>query len=100
MIHYRKHKIRFDRGRMWYAIFNSVITAILVTLFSSDLNVWYKILSGVLTFVLIYVIGFIDDKLNLLDKEQSEYGKRNPYLVEMNKKLDNINESLSNNDSI
>ena len=94
MIHYRKHKIRFDRGRMWYAIFNSVITAVLVTVFSSDMNIWYKILSGAITFVFIYVIGYIDDKLKLLDREQSEYGKRNPYLVEMNEKLDKLIEKL------
>ena len=90
MIHYRKHKIRFDRGRMWYAIFNSVITAILVTVFSSDLQIVYKILLAVATFVLIYLMGFVDEKFKLLDKEQSEYSKRNPYLIEMNNKLDEI----------
>lgn len=94
MMHYRKHKIRFDRGRMWYAIFNSVVTAILVTVFSSDMGMLYKILSGVGTFALIYFIGYVDEKFNLLEKEQSEYGKRNPYLVEMNKKLDNIYKHL------
>jgi hypothetical protein len=75
---------------MWYTIFNSVITAILVTLFSSDMQMLYKILSGVVTFILIYFIGFVDEKFKLLDKEQEEYGKRNPYLVEMNKKLDKL----------
>ena len=99
-MHYRKHKLRFDRGRMWYSIFQSIITAVLVSLFVSDMGMLYKILSGFITFVLIYCVGVVDEKLRLLEKEQDEYGKRNPYLVEMNKKLDEINESIGNNNSV
>lgn len=81
--HYRKHKIRFDRGRMWYSSFQSIFTAILVAVFVSEGSIISKILFASSIFVLIYILGFVDDKLKLLEKEQSEYFKRNPLLEKM-----------------
>lgn len=92
--HYRKHKIRFDRGRMWYSIFNSVITALLVTIFSSNIHLWQKILATLLTFVLIYILGFIDEKFKLLDREQEELFHRNPLFEEMLKDIKEIKDKL------
>lgn len=104
IIHYRKHKLRLDRGRMWYAIAAPIITAVLVAIFSSEMSMLWKVISGMITFMLIYIVGLIDEKLKLLNKEQNEYAKRNPYLVKMDRKLDEINkkldESISNNDSV
>ncbi|MDH5570384.1 MAG: hypothetical protein OEY89_01385 [Gammaproteobacteria bacterium] len=89
---------------MWYAIVTPIITAILVSIFSSEMNMYWKVLSGIITFIFIYIVGLVDEKLKLLNREQNEYAKRNPYLVEMDKKLDEINnklnESISNNDSL
>ena len=92
--HYRKHKIRFDRGRMWYASVNSIITAILVALFVSDTSLIGKILYAFGAFVLIYLLGWIDDKLKLLDKEQHEYFKRNPYMEKLTKDIEEIKKKL------
>ena len=94
MIHYRKHKIRFDRGRMWYTSINSIVTALLVTVFAGDSSLWIKILTGFGVFVFIYLIGYIDGKLKLLDREQSEYYKRNPYMEELKKDIDEIKSKL------
>ena len=104
MIHYRKHKLRPDRGRMWYAIVAPIITAILVTIFTSEMTMIWKVVSGIITFVLIYVAGIVDEKLKLLNREQNEYARRNPYLEMMDSKLDEINkkldESISNNNNV
>jgi hypothetical protein len=91
---YFKHKNRFDRGRMWYAMLNSVITAFLVAIFSSEMAWYYKALSAVISFVLIYVMGFIDDKLRLLDKEQDGVSKRNPFLMEIADDIKEIKNKL------
>ena len=47
------HKVRFDRGRIYYSYFNSIITAFLVWVFSQG-NLMHSILSGVSAFALIY----------------------------------------------
>jgi hypothetical protein len=88
--HYRKHKIRFDRGRMWYAALAPIITAVLVTLFISDTSFIGKVLYAFGVFLLIYIFGYIDDKMKLLDREQNEYCKRNPFLEEMAKDIREI----------
>ena len=91
---YTKHKIRLDRGRMWYTMFQAVITAILVYIFSSSMDWKFKVLSAFIALVIIYVFGFIDDKLRLLDKEQDGYSKRNPILMEILKELEEIKSKL------
>jgi O-antigen/teichoic acid export membrane protein len=91
---YTKHKIRLDRGRMWYTMFNAIITAILVYIFSSSYGIGYKILSGILAFIVIYIMGYIDEKLKLLKKEQEGYSLENPILMkilEILKKIENEN---------
>lgn len=97
--HYRKHKIRFDRGRMWYSSVQSIITAILVTLFISETSLIGKILYTVGVFVLIYLLGWIDDKLKLLDREQHEYYKRNPYMEKLTKDIEEIKQKFNENKS-
>jgi hypothetical protein len=91
---YTKHKIRLDRGRMWYAMFNAIITAILVYIFSSSTGVGYKILSAFLAFVLIYIMGYIDEKLKLLRKEQEGYGLENPILMKILETLKKIENEI------
>ena len=94
--HYRKHKIRFDRGRMWYSILNSVITALLVTIFTGEMSIYIKVMFAVLAIVVIYIIGYVDDKLKLFEREQTEIFKRNPYMEKLTKDIEEIKTKLNN----
>ena len=94
--HYRKHKIRFDRGRMWYSILNSVITALLVTIFTGEMSIYIKVMFAVLAIVVIYIIGYVDDKLKLFEREQTEIFKRNPYMEKLVKDIEEIKNKLNN----
>lgn len=93
-IHYRKHKVRLDRGRMWMAMFQSLITAGLVIVFSSEMNGWYKVLSGIITLILVYIFGWVDEKFRLLEREQQEYTERNPTLKKMSNDIEQIKTEL------
>ena len=80
---YRKHKMRLDRGRMWYSLFQAIITAFLVVVFGSDSNLFTKILAAFLSFVIIYLLGTVDDWLKLVDRDQKQLAIRNPFLDEV-----------------
>lgn len=94
-IHYRKHKVRLDRGRMWMAMFQSLITAGLVVVFSSEMNGWYKVLSGIITLIIVYIFGWVDEKFRLLEREQQEYTERNPTLKKMTEDIEKIKIKLN-----
>lgn len=94
-----KHKVRFDRGRVYYSYGNSIITAALVFIFSQG-NWINSILSSVCTILIIYCIGYLDQKLNILKREQKIYGEENPVLMDILKQIKELNENISNNDSI
>ena len=98
--HYRKHKVRMDRGRMWMAMFQSLITAGLVVVFSSEMNGWYKVLSGIITLILVYLFGWVDEKAGLLEREQQEYTERNPTLKKMTDDIERIKIELEINNQI
>ena len=83
------HKIRFDRGRIYWSYINAIVTAILVNIFILEINVWYKIGSGLASFVIIYLLGYFDDKFKIIDREQKNYADKNPA---MQKILDDLNE--------
>jgi UDP-N-acetylmuramyl pentapeptide phosphotransferase/UDP-N-acetylglucosamine-1-phosphate transferase len=80
---YGTFEIRIERGGMWYSKFNSVMTALLVGIFVSDINIWYKILSAVVTFFIIYFLGTLDDILKLFRKKQIKITQENPMIMEM-----------------
>ena len=88
------HKIRFDRGRIYYSYFTSIITAALVRIFtvSNDWRMW--VLSGVLVFALIYIFGWIDDKLKIINSEQQGYAEKNPAMLKILKELEEIKSKL------
>ena len=92
--HYRKHKIRFDRGRMWYSILNSVITALLVTIFTGEMSIYIKVMFAFMAILIIYIIGYVDDKLKLFEREQTEIFKRNPYMENLVKDIEEIKRKL------
>ena len=83
-------KVRFDRGSVYWRYINAIVTAALVTVFTSEISIWYKIVSAIASFIFILVLGIIDIKVGILRKEQKIYGDQHPTFVEINKKLDKI----------
>jgi hypothetical protein len=79
---------------MWMAMFQSLITAGLVVVFSSEMNGWYKVLSGIITLILVYLFGLGDEKFRLLEREQQEYTERNPTLKKMSNDIEQIKTEL------
>jgi UDP-N-acetylmuramyl pentapeptide phosphotransferase/UDP-N-acetylglucosamine-1-phosphate transferase len=95
---YFKHKNRLDRGRMWYSIgIQTIVTAVLVTIFNSEVLWYYKVLSAIVTIVIIYLLGWVDDRLKLLDKEQKGTTERNAILMRMSKDIESIKLTVNNN---
>ena len=92
---YTKHKIRLDRGRMWYMIgVQTIVTAALVVIFTSTMAWYFKGISAIISIVIIYLLGWIDDKLKLLDKEQKGYAVRNEIMMQILERLETINTKL------
>lgn len=80
---------------MWYAFVQAIVTAILVNIFSSNAGIKYKILSAGLAFFLIYIFGYIDDLLKLVDREQKGYSERNEIIMKITKYLEEIKSKLN-----
>ena len=81
---------------MWYSILNSVITALLVTIFTGEMSIYIKVMFAFLAILIIYIIGFIDDKLKLFEREQTEIFKRNPYMEKLTNDIEEIKQKLNN----
>ena len=93
------HKVRFDRGRTYYSYLNPILTAGLVWIFSK--GDWIdSTLAALSVFVMIYVFGFLDQKLNVLKREQKIYSEENPVLMDIKNEIKKLNESISNNNSV
>lgn len=88
------HKVRFDRGRIYWSYINSIVTAILVTVFTLEINLWYKIGSALFTFILIYIMGYFDDKFKIIDREQKNYADKNPAIKKILEDLEEIKKKL------
>ena len=88
------HKIRFDRGRIYWSYINAIVTAILVNVFILEINIWYKIGSGLASFVIIYFLGFLDDKFKIINREQKNYADKNPAMQKILDDLSEIKEKL------
>jgi len=80
------HKIRFDRGRTYYSYINSILTAFLVWVFTNT-TVTTSVVVAVCSFVLIYFMGYLDEKFNILKREQKSYSEDNPVLMEILKEV-------------
>jgi UDP-N-acetylmuramyl pentapeptide phosphotransferase/UDP-N-acetylglucosamine-1-phosphate transferase len=81
---------------MWYSIgIQTIVTALLVTVFNSDMSWYYKVLSAIISIVIIYLLGWGDDKLKLLDKEQKGVTERNEILMQMSKDIEEIKNKLN-----
>ena len=89
-----KHKTRFDRGRMYYAYGQAIITAFLVSIYSLEISIWFKAVASIGTIFLIYLMGYVDDIFNILKREQDYYSKKNPTLMEMMEEIRQLREEL------
>lgn len=95
-----KHKVRFDRGRTYYSYLNSIFTALLVWIFSAG-NWVNSVASALCVFMLIYLFGFIDEKFNILKREQKIYSEENPVIMEILTEIKKLNaKSIGNNNCI
>ena len=90
-----RHKVRFDRGRVYYSYLNSIITALLVWIFSNS-TLLESILSAMTVFVLIYTLGYLDQKFNVLQREQKIYGEDNPVLMDILKQIKELKDEVRN----
>lgn len=88
-----RHKVRFDRGRVYYSYLNSIVTAFLVWVFSQG-NFLHSVISGVSIFVFIYALGYLDQKFNVLKREQKIYSEENPIIMEILREVKEIKKKL------
>ena len=88
-----KHKIRFDRGRVYYSYFNAIITALLVWIYTKD-DLLSSIIASVITIILIYIFGVFDEKFKIINREQELYSKKNKVIMDILKELEEINNKL------
>ena len=93
------HKVRFDRGRIYYSYLNSIFTALLVYIFTQG-NWVTSVLSAFTVIAVIYLFGLLDQKLSILKREQKIYAEHNPVLMQILKELEKLNESIGNNNSV
>ena len=88
------HKIRFDRGNMYLSYLTGLGTAtILVKLF--EVKAWYIYALGVFLIIAYrYIAGYIDEKKQILKKEQGRYANINPWNEMIIKKIDELNSKV------
>jgi hypothetical protein len=101
-----KNKWRFARGQTYtgsaLAIFNTVMLIRLT--FGLNFGIFYSILVGVGIATAIvfgtWLVGYLDVKSKMVAYEQ-EYvtGELNPFMMEMNSKLDRIEKMVRENES-
>lgn len=89
------HKVRFDRGRIYYSYFNAIITALLVKVFTDTTKAWVIIASSAAVFGIVYIFGYLDDKLKIINREQKDYAERNPVMVKIQKDIEAIKNQLN-----
>ena len=88
-----KHKVRFDRGRVYYSYFNAIITALLVWIYTRD-DLLSSIIASVITIILIYILGIFYEKFKIINREQELYSKKNKVIMDILKELEEINNKL------
>ena len=88
-----KHKRRFDRGGVYMGYYQNIAMAILIVKVFDIKLWWVYVLACLLVFGSRYVIGYFDDKI-VLKKEQEQYSVHNPIFMDMQKKLNEINDKL------
>jgi hypothetical protein len=89
-----KHKIRLDRGGVYYGYFQMITTgAILMKVFG--LNDWYWYAIGFVAILVIrYALGLIDEHRGILASEQKRYADQNPAIQKIIEELNEIKSKL------
>jgi len=89
-----KYKRWLDRGGIYQGYY-SIIAISLILVNSFDIKEWWAyVLFIVCIFILRFIAGWLDDKFILKD-EQKSYTDRNPFMIEINDKLTQINENVN-----
>ena len=57
---------------------------------------YIKVMFAFMAILIIYIIGYVDDKLKLFEREQTEIFKRNPYMEKLVKDIEEIKNKLNN----
>ena len=91
---FAKQKVRFDRGRIYWSYIQAPVTALLVLIFTIDIDWKYKVGSALSSFVLIYIMGFFDDIKKVINDEQEIYAKKNKVFMDILDRLDKIESKL------
>lgn len=88
------HKIRFDRGGMYLGYLTGLgMATILVKIFNIK-SWWVYVLGGGLILGYRYIAGYLDEKKQILKKEQSKYADENPWNEELMKQIHELNAKL------
>jgi hypothetical protein len=88
-----KYKRWLDRGGIYQGYY-SIIAISLILINSFNIKEWWAYVVFILiVFILRFIAGWIDDKF-ILKEEQKAYSDRNPVLMEINDKIDKINDKL------
>ena len=90
---FARFKAYAQRSLLYYQLINSLL---ILMLFLRDYNLSVFITIAIITFAisLIIVIGMLDRKLKILEREQSYYNKENKELQEIITKLEDIEDRL------
>ena len=91
--------LRLERGSGYWKYINFIVTAILIALFTSEINFWYKVVSAIGSFVVIYLLGELDIRFGVFRKYQKLTGDQHPTFVDMHKKLDKIIKSIESHEN-
>jgi hypothetical protein len=88
------HKIRFDRGGMYLGYLTGFgMATILVKIFNIK-SWWFYALGIFLIIAYRYIAGYVDEKKQILKKEQGRYADVNPWNDMIIAKIDTLNSKL------
>ena len=88
------HKRRADRGRVYMSYIQILGTTAILTKLFNITAWWVYVLGGILVLGICYLIGYLDDKKQILSNEQSGYNKNNPEMQQILKDLDFIKQHV------
>lgn len=95
-----KFKIYIQRAMSWISILNAGMLLFLVfsTLekYGYDINMRkYLIPIFLATLGIMFILGYIEDKLELFNEENRIVSEKNPYFTDISKKLERIEDKIN-----
>lgn len=87
--HIARHKVRFDRGGNYLNYLTVVFTGgTFLKVFGAT---WWVYIAGAFGVIAYrYIAGYVEEKIGIIQAEQSRYYDLNPAWKEMNDKIDTI----------